>query len=381
MHIVILIYSFGAGGAERVTSLLLEELSKRYKVTLVLLEDICHYDIPSNVDKIILGNNNSNENGILKFIKIIPLAYKYSKIIKNATHSLSLMNRPNYINILSLFFSPKAKIFVSERCFPSKQYGSNDISSRINKFLIRLLYNKAYSVSANSMHSVDDLITNFGIHKDNVLFLPNIFDLQKIKELSSQSDSFRDKILEAKNNNEVIFVSIGRLDHGKNHELLIESIKKIRELGYKVHLFIIGGGILEDRLNEISNSFDFITLLGKTKNPYASLAESDFFLFGSRYEGFPNVLVEAISLGIPVITTDCAPDVILGEKITNINTKLQFSKCGITVPIDDQDSMVEAIKWALDNSYHFSKETILEHSTSFDKSQKILEYKKWLEID
>ena len=75
MSLVILIYSLGPGGAERITSLLLESLSKEYPITLVLLEDICHYKIPSNVTKVILGKNSTYESGLKKLIKIINYEY------------------------------------------------------------------------------------------------------------------------------------------------------------------------------------------------------------------------------------------------------------------------------------------------------------------
>lgn len=379
MHIVILIYSFGAGGAERVTSLLLEELIKEYKITLVLLEDVCHYEIPNGVEKIILGKNSNNENGVIKLLKLPLLAYKYSKIIKDSTHSLSLMIRPNYINILASFFVRQPRIFISERCYPSEQYGYNNLASKINRFLIKALYNKAYKISANSEQNADDLVENFGIAREKVTFLPNVFCIDKIRNLSQEETELKQIIKRHKSNGEIIFVSVGRLDIGKNHILLINAFNEILSLGYKVHLFIIGSGELESYLKEAIGDSKNITLLGKTKNPYAPLSVADFFVFGSNHEGFPNVLVESISLGVPIITTDCAPRIILGKKRQDIDSMSLF-KCGIVTPINNLNSMVVAIKLALDNPNMFHKDELLEYSMEFDIYKKIGEYKQWLEI-
>lgn len=82
MKLVILLYSLGAGGAERITSLLLENLAKEYTITLVLLEDIQHY--PLNVQKIILGRNRTTESGLKKTpqtsFACIQISQNYSRL-------------------------------------------------------------------------------------------------------------------------------------------------------------------------------------------------------------------------------------------------------------------------------------------------------------
>ena len=379
MSLVILIYSLGPGGAERITSLLLESLSKKYKITLILLEDICHYEIPNNVQKIVLGKNNLKESGLKKLLKLPILAYQYSKIIHNATHSFSLMTRPNYINILASFLAKKPKIFISERSYPSKQYGYENLQSKINRFLIQTLYKKAYKISANSPQNLQDLIDNFKIPPQKLTLLPNLFCLTKIHTLSQENTPLKQKILEKKREGKIIFISIGRLDKGKNHHLLIESFKQLNTPN--IHLFIIGQGELENTLNtqiKDANLEDTITLLGATTNPYAPLSCANFFLFASNHEGFPNVLVESLSLRIPIITTDCAPDMILECHQSLENFKI--GKCGITTPLNNAQIMAEAIEWALANPNYFSKENLLHQAQKFDISHQLPLYQKWLEL-
>ena len=380
MSLAILIYSLGPGGAERITSLLLESLSKEYPITLVLLEDICHYKIPSNVTKVILGKNSTYESGLKKLIKIPILAYKYSKIIRNCTHSFSLMTRPNYINILASFFTKKPKIFISERSYPSKQYGYGNLQSKINRFLIQALYKRADKISANSPQNLQDLILNFQVPKSKTTLLPNCFDLEKIQNLSQENTPLKEKILAKKLEGKKIFVSIGRLDEGKNHALLINTLAALKDKN--IFLFILGEGVLRESLQKQINVLkltNHIALLGATTNPYAPLSCADFFLFGSNHEGFPNVLVESLALGIPIITTDCAPQMILQSTQEMQNFKL--GKCGITTPLNNKEIMIEAIHWALENPDFFKKDNLLSQAKTFSITHQLPLYKKWLELE
>ncbi|CAM2855702.1 glycosyltransferase [Helicobacter burdigaliensis] len=380
MKLVILLYSLGAGGAERITSLLLEELckDKDYKITLVLLEDILHYPLPQGIEKIILGQNKMQESGIKKLLKIPLLAYKYSKIIKDSTHSLSLMNRPNYINILASFLARKPKILISERSFPSEQYGYKNLNSKINRFLIKTLYPLAHKISTNSPQTLQDLQENFKIKKEKLTLLPNLFNLTKIEELSSKNTQEKELILQKKKEGKFIFLSIGRLDSGKNHALLIDSFARLKNKD-KAHLFIIGKGELKEALEEQIKNLDLkehISLLGALKNPYAPLVEADCFVFGSNHEGFPNVLVESLALGVPVITTDCAPKMILECKEDFLENS-KISKCGITIPLKDSMHLQMAMEKVMQEPL-FSKEDIKESAKRFSIPILLPLYKQWL---
>ncbi|WP_143422350.1 glycosyltransferase, partial [Helicobacter pullorum] len=159
-------------------------------------------------------------------------------------------------------------------------------------------------------------------------------------------------------------------------------IKSFKQLNTpNIHLFIIGQGELENTLNtqiKDANLEDTITLLGATTNPYAPLSCANFFLFASNHEGFPNVLVESLSLRIPIITTDCAPNMILECHQSLENFKI--GKCGITTPLNNAQIMAEAIEWALANPNYFSKENLLHQAQKFDISHQLPLYQKWLEL-
>lgn len=382
MKLVILLYSLGAGGAERITSLLLENLAKEYAITLVLLEDIQHY--PLNVQKIILGRNRTTESGIKKLLKLPLLAFKYRKIIQDCEISLSLMTRPNYINILAGMLCKltrkNPKILICERSYPSKQYGYSNLSSTINRKLITLLYNKADKISANSPQNLADLVENFGIAQKKITLLLNFFDLNKINAQSREDSTLKEQILSSKARGRFAFVSIGRLDSGKNHRLLVDCMQYFKD---KADLFIFGGGEKRNELEAQILSLGLescVHLLGRTPNPYAPLSVADCFVFASNHEGFPNVLVESLALGIPLLTTDCAPKEILeplGEFIDN-QKHCEICKGGILVPLNDKEAFSEAMRFIYAQPHFFSPSNLQSQARKFAIESQLPHYKQWI---
>ncbi len=335
----ILIYSLANGGAERVVSILLNTLKEKYEITLFLMNDTVFYDIPQDIKIVYLEKSNPKESGIKKLLKLPFLAWKLKKYNKNDI-SISFMNRANYINILAKIFGMKSRVIISERAMPSFQH-ANGIQGKINRFLIKNLYSKADLIIANSRGNTCDLIENFNCRR--VETINNPIDLEKIKELSSQKVEFRD--------NSFTFITIGRLDKGKNHKLMIDAIHNI-----DAKLYIIGDGELKDELENHIKSLNLekkVILLGKQINPYKFLKQADCFLFSSNYEGFPNVILEALACNLPIISTDCksGPREILSLN-SDINLKLdkiEFSKYGILVPLNNKRNLTEAMNEVINN--------------------------------
>jgi len=319
----ILIYSLAGGGAERVVSLLLRRLQNSFDITLVLMNETIEYDVADGVQVYFLEKSDPKESGLIKLAKLPLLAYKYRLFCKKNSIdiSLSFMNRPNYINVLS---GVNCAI-INERAMPSLQYGYDSLQSKINKILIRTLYKKADKVLSNSLGNRDDLINNFGVKNVDVIYNP--VDIDKINELALNDIDFDFEPF--------TFVTIGRLDSGKNHLLMIEAFSRFKNIDAR--LLIIGDGdlrdILQDKINKLGME-DKILLLGKQNNPYKYLSRSDCFVFSSNHEGFPNVLLEALACKLPIISTDCqsGPREILKDEY------------GILTKVADVDEFYEAMK-------------------------------------
>ena len=333
--ITILINSMEGGGAERVVSVLLNSLADRYQCYLILIHPIIFYKLDKRI-KIIHLNEKSEVSGVKKLIRLPIIAKKLSDIVKEYSFNqiISFLTRSNYINILTSYVSKHTTI-ISERAMPSLQY-KNGLNGKINKFLIKALYCKANLCITNSKGNKKDLEDNFSVK--NIVSIPNPFDLNLIEELSTQSIGIRKK--------RFTYITVGRLDYGKNHKLAIDAIKDI-----DADLWIIGEGELIEDIQKYINKLslnDKVYILGKKENPFCFLAKADCFVFTSNHEGFPNVLVEALACGLPSISTDCqsgpreilAPDT---DIYFQLKDKIELADYGILTPTKNVEKLKESM--------------------------------------
>ena len=102
------------------------------------------------------------------------------------------------------------------------------------------------------------------------------------------------------------FVTAGRLSPEKNHALLIRAFDRVHQENPDTRLVILGAGPLMGSLDHLVAELGLrtaIQLAGHQSNPYGIMAQSDCFVLSSEYEGQPMVLLEALVLGLPVVTT------------------------------------------------------------------------------
>ena len=134
-------------------------------------------------------------------------------------------------------------------------------------------------------------------------------------------------------------LTVGTLKAQKKHKLLINAIAEVE--GRKAELIIVGDGPMRAELEqyiEARELEDICQLVGKHENPSAFFQSADLFVLSSNYEGLPNVLVEAMSFGLPIVSTDCpsGPDEIL-----------QGGTFGTLVPVGDTRALTDAVQQAL----------------------------------
>ena len=344
-NLALLIYSLGAGGAERVVSRLIPFLESRYNVTLVLMNDTVFYAIPEHLPVYYLERSQADEAGWKKLLKLPLLAFRYARFCRNHSIdvSLSFMNRPNYINTLSKIFGFKGRVLISERAMPSLQYGYGNTMSKINRYLIKKLYPKADGIMANSYGNAKDLQENFHIQTP-IEILHNPCDTESIARASRKTAGGFPE------DRAFTFITVGRMDEGKNHRLLIEAMARITDT--KARLIIIGDGPLREALENLTirlGMAERVMFAGRQENPYAWLVRSDCFVFGSNHEGFPNVVLEALACGLPVISTDCpsGPREILAPE--------NGGAFGVLVPVGDTEAMALAMEGLIQD------DTLREH--------------------
>lgn len=168
----------------------------------------------------------------------------------------------------------------------------------------RLTYSAADLIIATSRGVADDLTQNFGVSPDAVRVVPNPVDLDGVRTLAGES---LDAAADIGGTTPVI-VAAGRLADAKNYPMLIDSMRILRT-SVPARLFILGQGELEPALRrQIAEHHlqDAVTLLGFHRNPWKYIVRADVFALSSHYEGFGNVLIEAMALGVPVVATASA---------------------------------------------------------------------------
>lgn len=139
-------------------------------------------------------------------------------------------------------------------------------------------------------------------------------------------------------------ITAGRLTDQKNHEMLIDAVANVHRKHPHVELFIYGIGPMEDFLNEKivkEGHSSYVHLCGRSHNMVSTLQENDLFVLSSRFEGMPNALLEAMTLGMPCISTDCRTGP--SEMIVNY-------KNGLLVPEADMLALANAIEYMVVHS-------------------------------
>ncbi len=138
-----------------------------------------------------------------------------------------------------------------------------------------------------------------------------------------------------------VILGIGRLVSQKDFFTLIAAFAKVREIR-PARLIILGEGEQRSQLQDFIQQFGLeqeVALPGFTENPYAYLSKAALFVLSSRFEGFGNVVAEALACGTPIVATDCpsGPAEILED-----------GKYGTLIPVADSTAMTTAILEALD---------------------------------
>lgn len=163
---------------------------------------------------------------------------------------------------------------------------------------IRLLYRYADGVTANSEHTIRQLISEAGVPQEYCHLLRNPVADRGVRAIAAASSVPRPIVL-----------GCGRLIPQKDFETLTRAVAEVRKV-LDCKLIILGEGPerghLEQLALELDMTSDCFELAGFVDDPAPYYASASVFALASRWEGLPNVVLEALSLGVPVVATDCS---------------------------------------------------------------------------
>lgn len=327
----LIIHKLTSGGAQKMLANLSLYLSEYYDVHVIVFDGHDQtYETGGQLHDLNLKPAKNKLKQIHTFVKRIKLVKEIKK--ENGIEcSISFLDGPNLVNYLS---SNGEKIIVSVRSFLSLT-----TMNSLRKFYTKYVSNRATCTVAISDMVKLDLINNFGIIENKLCTIYNACDVESITKQSLENLSFKIN----KTEDVFYFVTVGRLTEAKGHWHLLRSFSKLCKENYNVKLVIIGNGELEEKTKKLCNALNLdnkVIFTGFQINPHAIVKQCDVFVFSSIFEGFGNVIVDALALSKPVIASDCMTgprNILAPDTDLNYQTKeIEYAEYGILVPCDDK---------------------------------------------
>ncbi len=351
LHLAFVIGSMRFGGAERAVLNLVNSLSKKgHKIDLIMIS--AKGEFISLVSKDV-------RNVDLNSSKSIYANKKFSKYLSenNPDIVVAFQNHVQLMVLISaLFWKYKGKIVLNEQSTFSQN--NNGFKGLLQKVLSGLIFSRADKIIAVSNGVMFDLIKNFPKLKDRMEVIYNPIEGWdvKIPMKSIPSHPFFGK-------DKKVIVAAGRLTKSKNFELLLQAFRIVNHSN-DYYLLILGEGEERNNLLSLAKNIGIeqsVSFPGFVSDPLAYFSKADLFVLSSNYEGLPGVLIEALSCGCKIVSTDCnyGPAEIL-----------ENGKYGKLVPVNNVQKLAESIKIALNENVDatilrnrakdFSIETIAE---------------------
>lgn len=215
---------------------------------------------------------------------------------------------------------------------------------------------------------------------DKAVTLNNPFDIQEVHALSEREEA---KLPWSKGR---ILVSMGREDAVKGYWHLLKSFSLVHKELPDTKLMIIGQGEFQ-AYKELARKLgidDVVCFTGLKKNPYPYLKKGSLYVLTSYYEGFPNAMVEAMAMGLPVIATDCmtGPREILEDRygilIPNMSQKEDFDPQNITAQEQNLAQEIVALLEDGDKMRHY-REMALKRAGEYTAESYIERIREWAE--
>ena len=356
-NIAIVIDGLTGGGAERVMISLASEMVRQgHKVTILSLSNRCDYTVPNGIKLCYLFNDKASKVDrfwqIKKSISILEKWFneeenKFSEfdlVLSNLDRSNNLLSKSNIQHVFYIVHNS-----VEEELIRQKKLGP-------------LAY--LYLLKSKQQLSRKNLITvSQGIEREvcqgsiikpkTIRTIYNPFDLSDIQQqalIPNQSIP-----------NEPFIIHVGRLAKQKRHDILFEALAKLDK---PVKLVLLCNK--PDKALKLAKKYgveERLILPGFQSNPYNWIKQAQVLVLSSDYEGFGNVLLEAIAVATKVVSTACphGPDEILTGKLAKY-----------LVPRRESKALAEAIESALVDDVELSKAEILEKVSAKQIAQQYL---------
>ena len=318
MKVLVVINSLTTGGAQRVVSILTREWARGHQVLIALFDaSRTAYDHGGEIADL---DTPSLRHPVKKLHNVLLRSIRLARILRRERPDriVSFMESANCPSIVAAAVTGLLdRLSVSVRCNPATM-------PWLNRLLIRIAYRLAERVVAPS-NGVRNALRKMGLPRRKLSVIPN--------PLAKRTDGIRSIRAESPLR---YILGVGRLEREKGFDRLLEAFSEVERSD--VHLVILGDGTERSTLRAISQELGIashVHLPGMVSDVDAWYRRADCFVLTSHYEGSPNVVVEAMANGCPVVSFDCpyGPAEIL-----------EGGRSGILVPQDDILGLSAAIQ-------------------------------------
>lgn len=300
MKILFITGSLNQGGAEfQILELLLLFRKKGHDVQLFALTN---YDFYLPLVKKYNISYSHLQNYQNKFKRVLLTAKKIKKTKPDVI--ISYLRVPSQVSLVAKFLSRvDSKLIIGER--------TSLVIPNYDRFYFNLM-RLANAATVNSLSKLDYIKTNFKAISQKTYFFPNIIDVDGISFLNKDY-----------NQEKLHLGFIGRISPEKNILEMIIAVGLLKEKGKEIRFSIYGDGRNADYLEQVTNLIlseglsNEVQLMGKTNEVFEVHKKIDLLILISDFEGFSNVISEALASGLPIITSAIPENEYLVEDTVN----------------------------------------------------------------
>jgi len=319
--ILFILPSLRGGGAERVVLNIIRGLNQdKFEIELVALDGEGEYLdlIPENIKFFNLKKKRTRYS-IFRIVKVI-----------NSEKPKIILSSAGQVAIL-LYFARKLLRYKPIIVNRSSTFQSQVKANKVIKMLFHLAFRNSDYVIVTTEGMKNDLVENYNVRKDKIRVMYNPIDLENIESL--KKGLIEDKYFSER----PVILGCGRLVEEKGFSHSIKAFSTVVKRYPKAKLLILGQGSKKGELEKLAMNLgirDKVIFLNFRKNPFKYMANADVFVLSSLREGLPNVLLEAMACGTPVVSANCK---------SGPSEILENDKYGILVPVADSEALANGI--------------------------------------